>query len=611
MKQYNEHKICFIICADNDVFLQECLLYIGLLEVPDGYEVDVLTLDNTETVAAGYNEAMNYSDAKYKVYLHQNTFIVEKNFIYLFLDIFKKNPDIGMLGVLGAERLSKDGIFAHSTLCGEKMTLEFRKGKRKKRNELLEAEALDGRLLVTQYDIPWREELFVTRHCYDIAQSLEFRRAGYKLAVRQDGAEWIRYIELKSLEPKKEVECDKLLKEYPEIYKNTDCLRILFLHSHNIQIMGIPYALTEMGHTVDIPNYQVHIDDYYEEDVEIIEEELEVGNYDLVTTYDFSMGVAKACENMQVKYLAWVYDSPLLQIYSDYAKSQYAHISVFDKKQFGRMTEFGIPNLYHVPLCAEVDAFGSNNITKRDERKYATDVAFVGRLYSHRGYIGIFKEGDEKLKEEFDEAVKIPGCVWDGTQTVYDVISDELVDYICRDLTDNTWKTYQMSKRFYCESMKFAGRCNEVERVEILNKLAEKYKVTLYSDDSPKDMLRNVRIKPWVDYWTEMPKVFHLSKINLNITSRSIETGIPQRIWDVMAVGGFCLTNYQEEIENHFVVGRDLEVYHDIDELVDKVGYYLKHEDKRIRIAMNGYKLVREKHQYRMRLEKLLNEMGF
>ena len=163
-----------------------------------------------------------------------------------------------------------------------------------------------------------------------------------------------------------------------------------------------------------------------------------------------------------------------------------------------------------------------------------------------------------------------------------------------------------MGKRFYCESMKIAGRCNELERVKILNKLAEKHKVVLYSDNSPKDMLRGVVIKPWVDYWLEMPKVFHLSRININITSRSIESGIPQRVWDIMAVGGFCITNYQPEIEDYFVVGQDLEVYHDLEELEQKVDYYLKHEKERIRIAMNGYKKVKANHFYQKRMQDVL-----
>ena len=99
-------------------------------------------------------------------------------------------------------------------------------------------------------------------------------------------------------------------------------------------------------------------------------------------------------------------------------------------------------------------------------------------------------------------------------------------------------------------------------------------------------------------YSEEMPKAFYVSKINLNITSRSIDSGIPQRVFDIMASGGFVLTNYQPELEEYFEIGKDLEVFHDLDELMEKVDYYLAHEEARIRIAMNGYRKVREKYSY-------------
>ena len=51
------------------------------------------------------------------------------------------------------------------------------------------------------------------------------------------------------------------------------------------------------------------------------------------------------------------------------------------------------------------------------------------------------------------------------------------------------------------------------------------------------------------DYLTKMPQVFRRSKVNLNITLRSIISGIPLRVLDVLAAGGFLITTYQEEID--------------------------------------------------------------
>lgn len=54
--------------------------------------------------------------------------------------------------------------------------------------------------------------------------------------------------------------------------------------------------------------------------------------------------------------------------------------------------------------------------------------------------------------------------------------------------------------------------------------------LVLYLDEAA---INDVEVRLWVAYDKEMLKVFQLSKINLNITSRSIESGILQRVWDI------------------------------------------------------------------------------
>lgn len=612
MRKYNNKKICFIICTNDDQQLQECLMYLSLLEIPKGFETELLTIKDAKSMTAGYNEGMYASNAKYKIYLHQDTFIVERKFIKNILRIFQKNNSIGMLGVIGAEKLSKDGVMWHEQRCGNFYRLDelskagFDNITHLKR-ETQEVEVIDGLLMATQYDIMWREDILTGWDFYDVSQCMEFRRAGYKIAVPAQRKNWIihacgapsfwHYNESREI----------VLKEYPEIQKEKK-LRILFIHSEQITLMGLAYSLMKMGHSVYIPQFKVTIWASREDEIELIEEELEEGHYDLVMTYDFCPSVSVACENNKVKYYAWVYDSPLLELYRDEATFPHSYISVFDKMQYERLNKSNrIPNLFYLPLAAEVDVFGKIKITKKDEKKYGSDISFVGRLYNNRGYNELFDEKSADLKKEADKITQSCRCKWDGKNGLFGKASEQLIEHICTQKDDLAWDVYHIDKRYYAESMKLVRRCNEIERVAILNKLAEKYKVILYSDETPKDVLKNVTVKPWVDYWSEMPKVFYLSKINLNITSRSIESGIPQRVWDIMAVGGFCLTNYQPEIEDFFVIGRDIEVYHNLDELMEKVDYYLKHEDKRVRIAMTGYLKVRDNHNYSIRLKNALH----
>lgn len=614
MKAYNERKICFIICTNDKQYLEECLLYLSLLEVPQGYETELLTVEGAKSMAAGYNEAMNASNAKYKIYLHQDTFVTERRLLYKLLEIFQSDTQIGLVGTIGSEVLSKDGVMWHGERCGNFYRLDELKKHIDVRVEKIESgyrtvEVVDGLFIATQYDLRWREDILDGWDFYDVSQCLEFRRAGYKVVIPGQDAPWVIHdcniLGMWDYNKYREI----VLKEYPEIWKEKKYLRIYFMNSKEIGLLGIPYSLKKMGHEIVLSERNISISTDDERAVEYVEEELEEGHYDLVMSYDFIKTAAVACENKKIKYWAWVYDSPLLDLYMKEALFPSVYISVFDKKQYERLQPMGFAHLFHMPLATEVEYFGLVDITKSDEKRYKADVSFVGRLYDRRGYEELFDGEQESLRAEADEIVRSCNCVWDGKTTLYGKASDELIEHIASKESAESWEIYSIDKRYYAESMKLARKCNEVERVAILNALAQKHKVVLYSDEGPKEQLQRVKIRPWVDYWKEMPKVFYLSKINLNITSRSIESGIPQRVFDIMAVGGFCLTNYQPELEEYFEIGKDLEVYHNLQELLDKVDYYLKHEDARVRIAMNGYQKVRMEHNYIHRFEKVLEEI--
>ena len=103
-----------------------------------------------------------------------------------------------------------------------------------------------------------------------------------------------------------------------------------------------------------------------------------------------------------------------------------------------------------------------------------------------------------------------------------------------------------------------------------------------------------------------MPKIFQASKINLNITMRPIETGLSLRVWDVLGCGGFLLTNYQAEIPEYFEIGKDLEVYENEEDLIQKVDYYLHHDAERMEIALRGYEKTAKYHTYEMRLAEMI-----
>ncbi|MGQ9720648.1 MAG: glycosyltransferase family protein [Candidatus Jordarchaeum sp.] len=82
------------------------------------------------------------------------------------------------------------------------------------------------------------------------------------------------------------------------------------------------------------------------------------------------------------------------------------------------------------------------------------------------------------------------------------------------------------------------------------------------------------------------------TKINLNFTYKN--HGTSDRTYKVLASKGFLLTTPWINMENDFVIGRDLDIFEDPEELKEKIVYYLKRDDIRNEIAENGFKAVQK-----------------
>ena len=143
------------------------------------------------------------------------------------------------------------------------------------------------------------------------------------------------------------------------------------------------------------------------------------------------------------------------------------------------------------------------------------------------------------------------------------------------------------------------------ERYMALALLQNRCNVHVYSDDTD-ERLNKVKFRGHIDYYTQMPKIFRASKINLNISLKLIETGIPLRVLDVLGCNGFLITNYQQELLEYFEPEIDLVIYNDMVDLVTKVEYYLKHDNERNAIARNGYEKVKKLFNFKDKLSVML-----
>ena len=128
-----------------------------------------------------------------------------------------------------------------------------------------------------------------------------------------------------------------------------------------------------------------------------------------------------------------------------------------------------------------------------------------------------------------------------------------------------------------------------------------------------------------------MVRTFNTSRINLNLSNSStppntlrVRVGrwlgrglkgptppqIKGRNFEVPGCGGFLLTERVPHLEDYFDLDREVAVYSDEAELLDRVEYWLTHEDERAAVADAGYRRVMSEHTYDHRFLRIFEAMG-
>lgn len=194
----NYFKISFIICTNQPDYLEECKRYIQALTIPDGYSIEIIPITGASSMTAGYNQGMQQTDAKYKVYLHQDVFILNRNFIPETLELLQHNDKVGMIGMVGTKRLPDNACMWTTPMrtgalrsCVLNTVDDFFDLPISPTKGFAPVQAVDGLLMMTQYDIPWREDLDLGWDFYDISQSLEFIKQGYRIVVPYQTTPWV------------------------------------------------------------------------------------------------------------------------------------------------------------------------------------------------------------------------------------------------------------------------------------------------------------------------------------------------------------------------------------------------------------------------------------
>lgn len=370
-------------------------------------------------------------------------------------------------------------------------------------------------------------------------------------------------------------------------------MRILFYDMGSYTYQDFLYYLEKAGHHCRTVYY--HFPDKFEDEffVHRFAGYLAEASYDVVVSVNFFPLVAQLCHKYHIKYLSWCYDSPLEERLKEYFSYETNYIFLFDRMEVAQYQAEGYTQVFHLPLAVNTERLDALTYTPAQAASYRADVSFVGHLYDSP-LDALLYPADDYCKGFVEGLIQAQLRVYG-----YNFLDTLITDEFLQRLNDCYKKMGQTAVTLNRRGLSFAiaAQITHLERTFLIEQMGELYDTRFYST-KPYDFATPVKSCGPVKYHTEMPGVFRYSRLNLCPTLKSIQSGIPLRSLDIMGAGGVLFSNYQPELAEYFEDERDVILYGSMEDAFAKADFYIKHENLREEIAVNGYQRVREEFSY-------------
>jgi len=326
---------------------------------------------------------------------------------------------------------------------------------------------------------------------------------------------------------------------------------------------------------------------------------------DIVFSFNYFPIVSNVCKQENIRYISWIYDSPYVMLYSYTAIHPCNTIYVFDKEVYLEFHRAGISTVRYLPMAANVERLDALTPDNIDINNFLYDISFIGSLYTEKhNFFERMTDLSDYTKGYLDALMAAQMNVqgYNFIQETLSPVMEDLYHALPMEPHPDGVETKEYLYAQYVINRKITG----LERSDIIQAIAREHPFDLFTHDRTFHLPGLTNHGP-VDNYREMPLVFKQSKINLNISLRSIKSGIPQRAFDIMGSGGFLLSNYQNDFSDYFMPGEDFDFYESKTDLLHKIDYYLANEAERLQIARHGHDKIAAAHTYRHRVREILS----
>ena len=387
-------------------------------------------------------------------------------------------------------------------------------------------------------------------------------------------------------------------------------MNILFYRYGSICEPDILKCFSESGHKCTTIEDEINDKSLTGADsVRLVDRELSNGSYDCVFTINFYPAISDLCNIYHIRYISWIVDSPVLELFASSISNEWNRVFVFDRAQYEDIRTYNPDHIFHYPLAVDTGSKQSvitSAASDGSAEKYRCDISFVGSLYTEKDPMAGLSGSPSYLKGFMDGLCEAQLRVY-GYWFVQDLLTDRVIEDFKAEIPDYfQMKTdNHLTDRIVIGQYYMGNHITAMERERLIAYIADRYPIDVYTRSST-ERIRKANCRGGCETITQMPVIFHENRININPTSKAIRSGIPLRVFDIFACEGFMLSNYQTELCELFVPGEDFAFYDSIEQVPELIAYYLEHDSERKEMAYNAYVKVKEQYSYMVRLNKLL-----
>ncbi|HEY0711055.1 MAG TPA: glycosyltransferase [Polyangia bacterium] len=327
----------------------------------------------------------------------------------------------------------------------------------------------------------------------------------------------------------------------------------------------------------------------------------------MVMVVNYTEGLGEFCGSHGIPLYCWEVDPTLLRLQTTSAPVDTTRVFTYRRAHVDDFKAAGFPHAEFLPLAANPARRRPATLSETERPGYAVPIAFVGASLVDR----VAGLRDDFVRGYVAHHEGCAGSVTEGVKLLDDLLAVQRKDfrqYVVPDLLrarqPGLWAAGKAPGALDLEQVvgELAAGEKRMAFVEALGPLG----VHVWGDEGWARGGFQVTYRGPAGHFVELSKIYSAARINVDIGRLYQMDIVTMRVFDVLACGGFLLTERSPALLDLFTPGTHLDVFSGPEELVDKAAYYLAHPEIAAKLAQAGRALVCESHSVSQRLAHML-----